>query len=297
MEIKDLQIFRSVAYHGSISKAALELNHVQSHVTARIKLLEVEMNTKLFHRHSRGTTLNAEGKKFLSYAERILLTLDDMKKDFQDANNPIGKLSIGTVETVFKLPMILSNYHQNFPMVDLSLTTGVTEELIDKVGKRELDGAFITKAAELPNIEQYEVFNERLVLISNQDDTDIDHLMRKPLLVFKSGCSYRNRLERWLEDEGIFSAKVMEFGTLETILGSVISGLGISFVPKSTIQQLEKNGLIKSHPVPPQYSNISTVFITNSDSYASNSLKKLVETIDQLKNEMAPHDPVNVYSF
>src|SRR5699024_5600005 len=72
MEIKDLLIFQCVAHHGSISKAANELCYVQSHVTARIKSLESKLETQLFHRHSRGTTLNSEGKKLLSYSQKIL---------------------------------------------------------------------------------------------------------------------------------------------------------------------------------------------------------------------------------
>ncbi|WP_434120853.1 helix-turn-helix domain-containing protein [Salinicoccus roseus] len=54
MEIKDLRIFQSVAEAGSISKGAKALNFVQSHVTARIKALETELDTQLFLRHSRG---------------------------------------------------------------------------------------------------------------------------------------------------------------------------------------------------------------------------------------------------
>ena len=48
MELRDLQIFQSVADQGSVSSAAKELNYVQSNVTARIKQLENELKTPLF---------------------------------------------------------------------------------------------------------------------------------------------------------------------------------------------------------------------------------------------------------
>jgi DNA-binding transcriptional LysR family regulator len=297
MEIKDLQIFRSVAYQGSISKAAHELNHVQSHVTARIKHLEAEMNTKFFHRHSRGTSLNADGKKLLAYAENILHMVDEMKKDFQDSEHPSGKLEIGTVETLHKLPLILSAYHRKYPLVDLSLKTDVTEDLVQQLLKHQLDGAFITGIGKHPDLEQIEVFKEQLVLISNDEEIGFEELIRKPLLVFKSGCSYRSKLENWLKDEGIISAKVMEFGTLETILASVISGLGISIVPKSTIHLLEEKGLLKSYPIPPEYSNFSTVFIKHVDSYTTNSLQKLIETIQEVTSEGYFTPPLSVLSY
>jgi hypothetical protein len=43
MDTADLRVFRCVARCGSLNKAALELNTVQSNVTARIKALEDEM--------------------------------------------------------------------------------------------------------------------------------------------------------------------------------------------------------------------------------------------------------------
>ncbi|AXI08553.1 LysR family transcriptional regulator [Oceanobacillus zhaokaii] len=288
MEIKDLRIFQSVAHHGSISKAANELNFVQSHVTARIKLLESELQTQLFHRHSRGTTLNSEGKKLLAHSEKILSMIDEMKKAFQDSDSPSGTLEIGTVETVIKLPMILSAYHRNYPNVDLSLITGVTKELIDQILKRKLDGAFVTGFNSHPDIEQIEVFQENLVLISSYEKNTIDDLKNKPLLVFKTGCSYRARLESWLSEEGIINAKIMEFGTLETILGSVISGLGISLVPQSTVRHLELEGAIQCHPLPDEYSKISTVFIIRKETYLTNTMDKFIETINDFANIANP---------
>ncbi|ALX50101.1 LysR family transcriptional regulator [Lentibacillus amyloliquefaciens] len=288
MEIKDLLIFQSVAHHGSISKAADELCYVQSHVTARIKFLEASLQTELFHRHSRGTTLNSEGKKLLNYSEKILYMFDEMKKVFHDSDNPSGTLEIGTVETVIKLPAILSSYHRTYPNVDLSLITDVTDELINQILNRKLDGAFVTGFGYHPELKQIEVFQEKLVLISNNETISFDDLKREPLLVFSEGCSYRANLENWLYEEGIIKANVMEFGTLETILGSVRSGLGISLVPQSTVHQLELDGTIHCHDIPEQYSNISTVFIWHAESYVTNTMAKFIETIQDFTDVAYP---------
>lgn len=63
MDLKDLYIFQKVAEKKNISKAANTLNYVQSNVTARIRRLEEELQTPLFHRHNRGMVLTPEGKK------------------------------------------------------------------------------------------------------------------------------------------------------------------------------------------------------------------------------------------
>lgn len=294
MEIKDLRIFQSVAKHGSVSKAAKELNYVQSHVTARVRLLEATLRTQFFYRTSRGMILNSDGKKLLSYAQRILSTVDEMVKAVQDSDHPAGSLSLGTVETVIKLPIVLSDFHKKYPKVDLSLVTGVTEQLINEVLNYRLEGAFVTAFDHHPLLIQHKVFHEELVIISNKKFV-YENLKNEALLVFHSGCSYRARLKNWLQDEGITFPKIMEFGTLETILGGVVSGLGVSLVPRSTVVHLEQDGLIQCYPVPEKYSRISTVFIQRTDTYLTHSMMKFIETITSYNNKKHPAKSVESF--
>src|ERR1700748_1717744 len=71
VELTDLLTFSAVARSGGITRAAEELNTVQSNVTQRIKALEAEIGTALFERHSRGMTLTGAGRRLLPYAQRM----------------------------------------------------------------------------------------------------------------------------------------------------------------------------------------------------------------------------------
>lgn len=277
-----MRIFQAVAIHGSVSKAAKALNYVQSHVTARIHLLETTLQTQLFQRYSRGMILTSDGKLLLSYTEKILAMVDEMMKVMTDSNNLFGSLALGTVETVIKLPIILSSFHSKFPSIELSLVTGVTEKLIDDILTNKLDGAFVTGyELQQHKLNQYEVFHEDLVLISNREKLEEHDLNKEPILVFHAGCSYRSKLRSWLLEEGIIAPKILEFGTLETILGGVVSGLGISLVPKSSVVHLEEAGLIYCHSIPEKFSKITTVFIHNNSTYLTKSMEKFIETIKE----------------
>ena len=77
----------------------------------------------------------------------------------------------------------------------------------------------------------------------------------------------------------------MEFGTLETILSSVVVGLGITFVPRSAVSHLEKRGLIQCHILPEKYSKIKTVFIRRSNAYLTSTIEKFIETIELTKEK------------
>ncbi|AOV06455.1 LysR family transcriptional regulator [Sporosarcina ureilytica] len=286
MEFKDLEIFQVVAKKGTISAAARELNYVQSNVTARIQKLEKELNSPLFNRHSRGMNLTPEGKKLLVYSDKILALTNEMKKVIQSREEPAGKLEIGTVETVIQLPYILSAYNKKYKEVDLTLVSGVTEKLQEDVLNHKLDGAFVTETKLHPDLVAHDVFQEELVLISDTKATSLEQLKNEPFLCFSEGCGYRARLERWYKDQNSKPQKIMEFGTLETILSSVTVGLGVTFVPRKAVFHLVKKGLVHCHTLPEKYSKINTIFIRRTDSYLTATIEKFIETIEEFNSEL-----------
>ena len=68
MDIADLRVFEAVARVGGMNRAAMELNTVQSNITARIKALEADVGRPLFERRPRGVALTAAGRRLLPYA-------------------------------------------------------------------------------------------------------------------------------------------------------------------------------------------------------------------------------------
>lgn len=285
MEFKDLKIFQSVSEHGSISRAAESLNYVQSHVTSRIKLLEAELNTQLFLRHRKGTTLTSEGKKLQVYAEQIMKTMNDIDKAFHDTEQPSGRLDIGTVETITRLPGILSMFRKSYPDVSLSIDSNVTDTITEKVADKKLDCAFVAGFVQHPSISRAELFKEKLMLVYGDENATLDELKEMPMLVFKPGCNYRRNLERWLSDEKVEGAAIVEFGTLETILGSIKSGLGISLVPESTVKSALERGELFGYELSAEYSEISTDFIWHKETYMTTAMNKFIQTVQEYRDE------------
>jgi len=284
MEFKDLKIFQSVSEHGSISRAAKSLNYVQSHVTSRIKLLEAELNTQLFLRHRKGTTLTSEGKKLQVYAEQIMKTMNDIDKAFHDTEQPSGRLDIGTVETITRLPGILSMFRKSYPDVSLSIDSNVTDTITEKVADKKLDCAFVAGFVQHPSISRAELFKEKLMLVYGDENATLDELKEMPMLVFKPGCNYRRNLERWLSDEKVEGAAIVEFGTLETILGSIKSGLGISLVPESTVKSALERGELFGYELSAEYSEISTDFIWHKETYMTTAMNKFIQTVQEYRD-------------
>ena len=67
------------------------------------------------------------------------------------------------------------------------------------------------------------------------------------VLVFKTGCSYRLRLEGFLAAHGLVHVRRMEFGTLDGIIGCVEAGMGISMLPRIVAEPMQQAGRISIH--------------------------------------------------
>lgn len=281
MESNDLRIFKAVAQEGSITKAAETLGYVQSNVTARIQILEAELNTQLFYRQH-GMILTPKGKKLLSYAEKILHLLNEAHKDLNNSAEPSGSLSIGANLTVssLHLPKILSEYHKTYPVVDLSLLSGNADDLLSKVLHFEIDGAFISSSLlNNDKLVKELVFEEELVLISSNKINTIDSLFSRPFLMNTPGCPNRLQLESWLKSKGMTNIRFMEFNNLDAIIEGVISDLGASFVPYSSIKNLESQGVINLFKIPKKYGVSKTFFVRHRDTLITPAFLKFLDII------------------
>ena len=77
MDLVQLEIFKAVAEHGSISVAAQHIHRVPSNLTTRIKQLELDLGVDLFIREKSRLRLSPAGWSFLDYARRILDLVQD----------------------------------------------------------------------------------------------------------------------------------------------------------------------------------------------------------------------------
>ncbi|MDF2086457.1 LysR family transcriptional regulator [Bacillus pseudomycoides] len=280
MDIKDLTVFHEVAKEGNISRAAQNLNYVQSNVTMRIKQLEIELGAPLFYRNGKGVSLTSNGEILLTYAKQIIYLMEASIKAVQNnRSHPKGTLKIGSTEstTAVRLPSILTSYYDAYPEVELILETHSTENLVQLVLERKLEGAFIAGNIYHPDLNSILFHGEELVLISKLPLSSFDDLGKMNLLAFSQGCYYRSLLEKWLHEEGIYPKRVLEFGTIEAILACVKSGMGTAIMIKSIIQDHQHS--LALTPLPESFSRVSTTFIVRKDTFHSGALRKFIDRI------------------
>ncbi|MFT7820504.1 LysR family transcriptional regulator [Bacillus siamensis] len=286
MESGDLKIFQAVARKGSISKAAESLHYVQSNVTNRIQQLERQLETQLFYRTNRGMTLTPAGESLLKDADRILQLLYEAQKNAQEAGHPNGPLRIGSLETAaaIHLPQFFTEYCRRYPKVQLSLSTGDTHTLVQRVLQYELDGAFVYGPVEHEDLKQSAVFQEELIVVSNVREGSLQNLLREPILFFAAGCSHRRKIKNILKEEAVPEHKIIEFGTLEAIIGAVQAGLGVSFLPASAARYFKNRENLFHHQLPERFRDMNISFIYRRDLFLTSAFEELLNGLKALPN-------------
>src|SRR6266480_4706997 len=113
MDVRQLEMFRSVAEEGGFTRAAERLHVSQSAVSRQVKLLEEELGSLLLHRQGRRVALTSSGELLLKLANR-------------------GQLHVGGGMTVclFILPRLLKRFRHLYREVDLRVTSGTSEAIL-----------------------------------------------------------------------------------------------------------------------------------------------------------------------
>ncbi|MBM3490184.1 MAG: LysR family transcriptional regulator [Alphaproteobacteria bacterium] len=284
MDTADLKLFETVARHGSMSRAAAELNTVQSAVTARIRRLETELDTPLLHRHSRGVRLTDAGQRLLPFARRLVTLMTEARQGIVDGGVPGGLLTVGSLETTaaLRLTPLLAGFVAAFPLVDLVLRTGTSAELIEQVAAGQLEGAFVCGPVSHGDLLVQTMFREELMLATGWTIRRVEQLreLRElKIVVLRLGCSYRQRLEEILARRGIVGLRRLEFGTIEAILGTVAAGIGVTLLPRSVLERGRRERPLALHALPPAEAQVETLFVRRRDGYLSGALAALLAHI------------------
>ncbi|MCZ7893968.1 LysR family transcriptional regulator [Agrobacterium salinitolerans] len=142
MELRQLRHFQVVAETGSFTRAAALLNVAQPALSRDIRLLELGLATKLFHRHGRGVVLTTEGATFLTAIVPNLEGLDRARKDIvEHGADPHGVVRLGWTG-VISVPLgaqIITRFKEDFPNVELQTLGGSSSQIQEWINDSRID--------------------------------------------------------------------------------------------------------------------------------------------------------------
>ncbi len=293
MELQQLRAFTTIAKVGSFTKAAELLDYAQSSISAQIHSLETELGTKLFERFGREVCLTPEGKRLLVYAEQLLNIEAEAKETLTGNNEPQGTLTICAPESlsIFKLPSLIQAYKERYPKVKLVLKLGSCSDIHNWVRKNIADCGFLLGTPANPSdLVMKPLSHEPMTLIARNNHplvakgccTPKDLEGEDLIQIEESDCIYRLIFEAQLAEAGVQPGAVFEFGSVETTKKCVISGMGISLLPRMTVEQEIKTGELKDLQWTGSDFNIFTQLFYHKDKWLSPALTALVQLAEEV---------------
>ena len=276
MNLRDLKYLVAVADNRHFGQAA-ELCFVsQPTLSGQIKKLEEELGVTLFERTKRSVETTRIGDAIVVQARKVLEQADALQLLAQSQHDPIlGQLRMGAIPTLspYLMPLILKPLKQQYPQMKLVLTEELTDALLARLGKHEIDAALLATPVKDAEFECLPLFDEPFWLVHPRNhplskqkqimQTDLDDA--DLLLLAEGHCLAEQAMEVCNIHERGAQGDLADLraASLETLLQMVAVGFGSTLLPAlalNTVSARDKSILVRQLQLPDTFRQISLVY-------------------------------------
>lgn len=288
--IEQIQYFLAVKKYNSFSTAANELCISQSSLSKQIKALEKELDTILFDRTSRVTSLTEAGEDFYIYALKFLYdynTIIQAMRKHSSSKKCTLKLGTIAVLTQYGLTSTLASFKNNYPNIDINIFEDENDEILNMLIKSKIDFA-IVRDFNLPrnSFDVTPLAEDELVVVTSNTHPftkkkyiSFNDLKNENFIICAKSGVYDICVKE-CNKLGFTPNVIHNINKIETILGLVSEGLGITLIVNNVLKPFS-NSNISIHPLKKTI-NSNLALVTNKASKKSKEFDLFKEFI--LKN-------------
>ncbi|MDN2660749.1 LysR family transcriptional regulator [Neptunomonas sp. CHC150] len=235
MDLELLRTFLEVARLRNFGRAAEALYLTQAAVSARIKLLETQLDVQLFDRYKRDIRLTPEGNRLVRHAELLLANWRKARQDVT-AGGAQSQLSLGgslRLWDVMLQPWLhqIRSHHPEIALIAESHTPEVlTRRLLDGV----LDISFMLEPAQLDVLTLQQVGDLELMLVASTPNISLDDALGDHYLMVDWGLSHMLTHRRLFPD---IAEPHTRLGTAKMAIAFLQALGGSAYLPLSAIEQ------------------------------------------------------------
>ncbi|WP_153101295.1 hydrogen peroxide-inducible genes activator [Paraburkholderia hayleyella] len=255
MTLTELKYIVAVARERHFGRAAEACFVSQPTLSVAIKKLEDELNVQIFERGTSEVSVTPLGEQIVTQAQRVLEQTLAIKEIAKQGKDPLmGPLRLGVIYTIgpYLLPTLVKQMIQRVPQMPLMLQENYTLKLIELLKQGEIDVAIMALPFPETGLMQRPLYDEPFVVAlpaghawETRAKIDPDELKHETMLLLGSGHCFRDHvlgvcpeLMRFSQNaDGI--QKTFEGSSLETIRHMVASGVGITVLPRMSVQEVK----------------------------------------------------------
>ena len=253
------QYMKCIADCQSFSKAAEQLYISQSFLSHFVKNVEDEFDITIFDRKSIPIKLTDAGTLYLEYMEKFSQLENSMRTDLSSINTGNhGTLNISSLRLLgaYVLPKILPTFVEQHPSIDFQTSEGSIQEITklldngktdliltnlslnsDKYTSQRLCNDPIMFAAPY-NERMQKMFPDQTTSPEHPLKTDLSFLQDETLIILKNGLNMRIAADVICQHYSLKPKQIIEASSLAAALGLVGGNKGVTFVCRSTIENI-----------------------------------------------------------
>jgi DNA-binding transcriptional LysR family regulator len=246
MDVRDLQIFLSVAKHLNFTRASEEVNLSQPSVSVRMRQLERDVGSKLFEQLGKKIALTEAGKLLVPYAGKVISAVDDARNAMDELQGlERGSLRIGASTTpgMYLIPKTIAHFKRRYPKIDVHLTVKDTRQIEEGVIQNEFDFGFVGGHLTEDEVNVVSWIIDELVLIvplghplATRRLVKPQDLSKEQFIFREQGSASRAVVAAHLRKARIDAESVMEMANPESVKKAVQNGLGIAFISAFAVE-------------------------------------------------------------
>ncbi len=296
MEIRNLVTFLQVAERKSFSKAAEALSYTQSTVSAQIKQLEDELNTRLFDRVNHGVVLTQSGNNLVNKAQKILNIVNEIESESSDTDICEGNVRFAMAPSICDLMMgqTYMTFNKMFPKINVKIMAAETYEMLEMLNRNEADIIFTVDRHVYD--AQYIIASEKKVKmnfiapsdfpLAGKKNISIEELIKYPFVLTEKNLSYRKPFDEKLAEKNLEVTPVIEMGSTSLILELVELGLGVSFLPDYVTQRFKDEGKICYLDVKDFEVGMWRQLLYHKDKWISPAIQRVIEYCSRISERI-----------
>lgn len=249
--LHQLKVFKTVAQHGSFTRAAEELEITQPTVSSQIKQLAKAVGMPLFEQISKQLYLTDAGQELLNTCKDIFERLDrfEMKiADFKGTKQGNLRLCVVTTAKYF-IPKLLGKFCQKYPGIDISLAVTNHHKLNHRMHNNQDDLYILSQPPADLDLQAQSFLENPLVLLAptdhplaQQKNIPIQALDGETFIMREPGSGTRQAVEMLFDQHKIAVRVRLELGSNEAIKQAIAGGLGLSVISTHALTGEVSNG-------------------------------------------------------
>ena len=246
MDFDQLETFLEVARHASFSRAAERRFRTQPAISSQIRSLEEEVGAKLFDRSGGKVSLTAAGKAFQKYVKETLDARKAMLVNLAEMERiPRGEIIVGANEgtCLHILPEVFADFKKQYPDVSVNIKRADYGKILESVIDNSVDFGVVSLPVTDNRLTVVLIHRDELVIIAPPDhplgkmkSATMADVRRFPIVVPKAGHT-RDALDQLFHDRRMKPNYTMELDSSELLKRFVAAGVGVGFIPRSSIQE------------------------------------------------------------